>query len=196
MASDYSPTQKSDLATYEALLRKWQKTINLVSSSTLDQLWVRHFADSAQLVFLAPGARTWIDLGSGGGFPGMVIAILLKGIAGASVELVESDTRKAAFLRTVSRETGSPAIIHNGRIEAVLPTLSTPDVISARALAPLPKLLEWTGEKITKGATALFLKGQDVDAELNVITNYSMFNLQKLPSRTDAKASIVKVTRA
>ena len=117
-------------------------------------------------------------------------------IAGASVELVESDTRKAAFLRTVSRETGSPAIIHTGRIEAVLPTLSTPDVISARALAPLPKLLEWTGEKITKGATALFLKGQDVDAELNVITNYSMFNLQKLPSRTDEKASIVKVTRA
>ena len=196
MASDYTPAQKSDLATYEALLRKWQRTINLVSASTLDDLWVRHFADSAQLMGLAPGAHRWIDLGSGGGFPGMVIAILLKGSPGASVELVESDSLKAAFLRTVSRETGSPAIIHTGRIEAVLPTLSVPDVISARALAPLPKLLEWTGEKITKGATALFLKGQDVDAELNVITNYSMFNLQKLPSRTDEKASIVKVTRA
>ena len=196
MSFAYTPSQQTDLKIYEALLRKWQKAINLVSKSTLDELWVRHFADSAQLVDLEPEATTWLDLGSGGGFPGMVVAILLKARPGAHVDLVESDSRKAAFLRTVSRETGAPATVHADRIESTLKSLPTPQVVSARALAPLPKLLDWTADKIGQGTTGLFLKGQDVDAELKSVTNYSMFNLQKLPSRTDPRASIIKVTRA
>jgi 16S rRNA (guanine527-N7)-methyltransferase len=191
-----TPQQEADLRIYEALLRKWQKTINLVSSSTLEDLWTRHFLDSAQLLDFVPDARTWIDLGSGAGFPGLVVAILLKGRDATRIDLVESDSRKAAFLRTVSRETGTSAKIHTGRIESVLSTLPVPHVISARALAPLPKLLEWAGEKINLGAIGLFPKGQDVDAELNIGANYSRFSLEKLPSRTDSKSSIVKVTRA
>jgi 16S rRNA (guanine527-N7)-methyltransferase len=196
MPGTFTPSQVADFRIYEALLRKWQKTINIVATSTLEDLWTRHFADSAQLVCLAPEATSWVDLGSGGGFPGMVIAILLKERLGARIDLVESDTRKAAFLRTVSRETGVAVQVHNGRVEAVLPTLPLPEIITARALAPLPKLLDWAGEKIAQGAIGLFPKGQDVDAELNASANYSRLHLEKLPSRTDSRSSIVKVTRA
>jgi 16S rRNA (guanine527-N7)-methyltransferase len=196
MPKAFTPGQLADLRLFETLLRKWQRTINLVSASTLEDLWTRHFMDSAQLIDLAPGAMRWIDLGSGGGFPGLVLAILLKGKAGAQIELIESDSRKSAFLRTVSRETGVPAVIHAGRIESVLGTLELPDIICARAVAPLPKLLDWAGEKVELGATGLFPKGQDVDAELNTSANYSRLKLEKLPSRTDSRSSIVKVTRA
>jgi 16S rRNA (guanine527-N7)-methyltransferase len=191
---DFSPQQKADLGTYETLLRKWQRTINLVAPSTLDYLWERHFQDSAQLLDLAPQAKSWIDLGSGGGFPGLVVAILGKDRP-VQVHLVESDQRKAAFLRTVSRETKALATVHAGRIESILETLPIPDVISARALAPLAQLLAWSEDFIEKGATALFMKGQDVDAELKAIPNYSRFVISKYPSQTDVRASIVKVTR-
>lgn len=191
----FSEEQRRDLEHYEALLRKWQRTINLVAPSTLPQLWGRHFRDSAQLLDLAPDARRWIDLGSGGGFPGLVVALLGKS-RGLKVDLVESDARKSAFLRTVSRETHAPATVHHARIEALLPSLSVPDVISSRALAPLPQLLEWSAEKIDQGATGLFMKGQDVDAELNLLPNSSRFKILKYPSQTDSAASILKITRA
>jgi 16S rRNA (guanine527-N7)-methyltransferase len=112
------------------------------------------------------------------------------------MDLVDSDARKVAFLRAVSRETGLSAGFHTGRIETVLPTLPTPDVISARALAPMAKLLDWTVEKLEKGATGLFMKGQDVDAELKDVPNYSRFIFTKYPSQTDPRAAIVKVTCA
>jgi 16S rRNA (guanine527-N7)-methyltransferase len=187
--------QTADLKHYEELLRKWQRTINLVGPSTLSHIWTRHFEDSAQLYRCAPQARHWIDLGSGGGFPGLVIAMLGKE-AGLRVDLVESDARKAAFLRTVSRETETPAMIHHGRIETVLPTLGQPDVVSARALAPLRQLLDWTAPVIAQGAMGVFLKGQDVDVELKEVANYSNFIISKQSSQTDPRASIVQVTRA
>ncbi len=111
----------AELDAYEALLRLWQPRINLVSGSTLATLWSRHFADSAQLAMCFPDILRWADLGSGGGFPGMVLALLLKGRDGAQVHLIESDQRKAAFLRAVSRETDAPAIVHVVRIEQQLP---------------------------------------------------------------------------
>jgi len=128
----------AELTLYEDLLRRWQKTINLVAPATLDQIWTRHFADSAQARAAAPWARVWADLGSGAGFPGLVTALLLKDAPGSVVHLIESDQRKAAFLRAVSRETAAPVEIHAGRIADSLPVISPmPEAISARALAPL-----------------------------------------------------------
>lgn len=189
----------ADWETYEALLLKWQRSINLVSPSTLPDLKTRHFLDSAQLIDVCPDARVWVDLGSGAGFPGLVVALLLKGREGACVHLVESDTRKAAFLRTVSRETGAPVKVHADRLEKVLaelllPGAQVPQVISARALASLSILLGWTAPFLLKGAVGLFLKGQDVDRELTEIPNPSMFKIDKIPSRTDLRGCIVKVT--
>ncbi len=196
MGLSFSPAVHADLVIYEGLLRKWQKTINLVAPGTLPDLWSRHFADSAQLFDLAPAdCLNWVDLGSGGGFPGLVIAILMKQRPGGLVQLVESDSRKAAFLRTVSRETAAPVTVHAERIEKALPNLSVPAVISARALAPMVQLLEWTAPLIEKGAIGLFLKGQDVDRELTEISKYSSLQLSKVPSRTDSRASIIRVER-
>ena len=130
------------LELYAELLVRWQATINLVSPKTLPELWTRHIADSLQVQAVLPEARRWVDLGSGGGFPGLVTAILLADAPGATVHLVESDKRKAAFLRTVARETGAPATIHAERIETFVPAHAAPvDAISARALAPLPHLV-------------------------------------------------------
>ena len=156
----------ADLKIYERELRRWQKIKNLVAPSTLEHLWTRHFSDSAQLLALKPDARRWADLGSGAGFPGLVMATLLKNVPGASVHLIESDHRKCAFLREVSRETSAPLEVHRGRIEDILPTLPEADAISARALASMATLVEMTLERIEKGAVGVFLKGQDVGAEL------------------------------
>ncbi len=123
-----TPIQR-ELAIYEDLLRRWQPRINLVAANTLTDLWLRHFADSAQVAEAAPQARIWVDLGSGAGFPGLVTALLLKRQTGAKVHLVESDQRKAAFLRAVSRETDAPVDVHPERVEIVsrkLPNGSTP----------------------------------------------------------------------
>ena len=123
------------LEVYVALLRRWQPAQNLVSPKTLDQIWRRHIADSAQLMAMFPSVLRWADLGSGAGLPGMVTAILLAGRAGAAVHLVESNQRKCAFLRTAIRETGAPAVVHEGRIESVLKQWREPvDYVSARAL--------------------------------------------------------------
>ena len=196
MGLSFSPAVRADLVTYEGLLRKWQKTINLVAPGTLPVLWSRHFEDSAQLFDMVRGdCLNWVDLGSGGGFPGLVIGILMKQRAGGHVHLVESDSRKAAFLRTVSRETAAPVTVHAERIEKALPNLSVPAVISARALAPMAQLLEWTAPLIEKGAIGLFLKGQDVDRELTEISKYSSLQISKVPSRTDSRASIIRVER-
>ncbi len=114
------PETQQRLAIYAELLRKWQKTINLVAASTLPHIWTRHFADSLQVQAAAPEALIWVDLGSGAGFPGLVTAIRLADKPGAKVHLIDSDQRKCAFLREVSRETAAPAIVHDGRIESVV----------------------------------------------------------------------------
>ncbi|WP_158807715.1 16S rRNA (guanine(527)-N(7))-methyltransferase RsmG [Beijerinckia sp. L45] len=186
------------LRLYVELLHRWQPTINLIAPSTLPDVWSRHIADSLQVQAAVPAARRWLDLGSGGGFPGLVTAITLADEAGAVVHLVESDKRKAAFLRTVSRETGTPAIIHAERIEAFTADFDEPiDAISARALAPLPALVAYAEKYLLKGAIGVFPKGQQVDAELTAFDHDRRFHIETVPSQTQetARLLIVKARR-
>jgi 16S rRNA (guanine527-N7)-methyltransferase len=188
------------LKTYEALLQKWQKTINLVAPSTLKQVWHRHFADSAQILALAPqNQQNWVDLGSGAGFPGLVVAILLAPDTPKTqtpVTLIESDSRKAAFLREVARAVAVPVDILPLRIEAAPTRISvTPvDVVSARALAPLEKLLELSQPLMKPTTAALFLKGRDVSREVQDAEIKWKFNIELTQSVTDADARIVRIT--
>ena len=178
------------LCVYAALLRKWQRRINLVGRSTLDDLWRRHMFDSAQLLPLLPeGARRLVDLGSGAGFPGMVLAIL--GVP--EVHLIESDTRKAAFLRDVSRETSTEVDLHVARIEDMQPFVA--DVVTARALAPLAKLLILARPFVGEQTVMLFPKGQDVDMELTEATKHTIMRTEIVPSRTHDSGAILRLTR-
>ena len=179
------------LEVFEQLLLKWQPKMNLVAPSTLKSIRTRHIDDSLQVSDVLPEARSWIDLGSGAGFPGIVTALRLRGQAGASVHLVESDHRKCAFLREVSRETQAPVEVHRGRIEEILPTLPEVDAISARALASMAVLVEMTLERLEKGSIAVFLKGQDVGSELTKMPIYSSLKLRLVASRTDPLGRIV-----
>ncbi|WP_159730520.1 16S rRNA (guanine(527)-N(7))-methyltransferase RsmG [Methylosinus sp. Ce-a6] len=181
---------------YESLLRKWQKSINLVAESTLDEIWTRHFADSAQIHERFPGIVNWVDLGSGAGFPGMALAICLKDHAGAKIHLIESDQRKAAFLRAVSRETGAVAEIHVGRIENELPPLADRvEGVTARALAPLPQLIEWSRDLLLKNVKAVFLKGEDWASELTDSSAADSLQLSTLQSRTHSTGRIIALAR-
>ena len=184
------------LSTYEALLRQWQKTINLVAPSTLDAVWSRHFADSAQLLDHAPAAaKRWLDLGSGAGFPGLVLAIMLAPRKGAKVTLIESDTRKAAFLAEVGRRTGAPVDICPERIEKVATQskLGAVDVITARALAPLPRLLELAAPAFSAQTTGLFLKGREAETEVDAARARWAFEADLHPSVSDAGGRIVVI---
>jgi 16S rRNA (guanine527-N7)-methyltransferase len=176
------------------LLLEWQQTRNLIAASTLPTIWTRHIADSLQLLELASAAKTWVDLGSGGGFPGLVLACALAEKPGSVVHLVESTAKKCAFLQAVTDALGLPAEVHCQRTEALIPTFpSKPDAVTARALAPLPKLLELAFPLLKKGARGLFLKGQDVGAELTEASKYWSIGYKLAPSRTDARARIVVV---
>jgi 16S rRNA (guanine527-N7)-methyltransferase len=187
-----SQTEQQRLTIYQDLLLHWQGMLNLISATTLPHLWTRHIADSAQLRELAPAALRWADLGSGGGFPGMVLAILLAETSGAQVHLIERDKRKAAFLQTVSRETGAPAIVHAAPIEQVIPMLRQIEVVTSRAVAPLAQLIEWSLPPVQAGATCLFLKGRRVQQEIDAVLRSSL-DLSTLPSRTDSSGRIVSV---
>jgi 16S rRNA (guanine527-N7)-methyltransferase len=181
---------------YEGLLRQWQKTINLVAPSTLDAVWSRHFADSAQLLAHAPGdAKRWLDIGSGAGFPGLVLAIILGPREGAKVTLIESDTRKAAFLAEVARRTGAVVDIQPERIEkaATRSKLGAVDVTTARALAPLPRLLELAAPAFGTHTVGIFPKGREAEAEVNAARERWSFESALEPSLTDASGRIVVV---
>lgn len=183
------------LGRYLALLEKWNPAINLVSVSSLPDAWRRHVDDSLQLLRHTPaGARTWADLGSGGGFPGMAIALALDA-AGPRVTLIESDQRKVAFLSAVSRETGVDVRILAERIETAAEQQA--DVVSARALAPLPALLPLVARHLAPGGTALLLKGAGAEAELAEARRNWAFDLEIAPSITDpsGKVLIVKELR-
>ncbi len=176
------------------LLLTWQQRINLIAPSTIPKLWTRHIADSLQLLALAPGAKVWADLGSGAGFPGLVLACALAETPGARVHLVESNSKKAAFLREAARVTGAPVEIHAVRIvDFVDNRRDSVEVVTARALAPLVELLAQAYPLLTTGAVALFPKGQDVDAELTEAAKCWNIQASLVPSLTDAKARIVKV---
>jgi len=184
------------LRIYYHLLHKWQNVKNLVSKNTINDAWFRHFADSAQILAHAPGARSWLDIGSGGGFPGMVLAILsLQNDSLARVILVESDSRKCAFLREVARETGANVEVACDRAENVLPDAEGIDVVTARAVAPLSQLVGLTYELLAAGTIGLYMKGQDIGNELPEISKYSMLQAELLQSKTDPNGKIVKVTK-
>jgi 16S rRNA (guanine527-N7)-methyltransferase len=177
------------------VLLSWQTRMNLIAPSTIPQIWTRHIADSLQLLGLAPDARTWIDLGSGGGFPGMVIACALADQPGAVVHLVESSTKKASFLQEAQRITGAPAVVHAERIESFAKRFAgKADVVTARALAPLDRLLVQAFPLLAKsGAHGLFPKGQQAELELRDAGKSWMMDAVLIPSRTDPKGRIVVV---
>jgi len=186
----------SRLMAYAALLEQWQRTINLVAPSTLHDVWGRHFADSAQLLALAPpGARRWLDLGSGAGFPGLVLAILLAGRGEGRMALIESDTRKAAFLAEVARQTGVTVDIYAERIEkgATQAKLGPIDVITARALAPLPRLLDLAAPYFSQATVGLFLKGREAQGEVELAQRCWDFEAALHPSLTDSDGRIVVI---
>lgn len=176
------------LRAYADLLAKWQARINLVGPKTLPELWRRHMLDSAQLWSLAPaGARRWIDLGSGAGFPGLVLAAL----GAPDMTLVESDTRKATFLREAARAMGLVVQVESRRAETL--KIAPADVITARALAPLSQLLGFAEHLRREGTVCLFPKGQDVDNELTEATKSWKIAYRLVPSITDAAARIVVI---
>jgi 16S rRNA (guanine527-N7)-methyltransferase len=189
------PDLAARLTVFEQILLKWQPKMNLVAPSTLKSIRTRHVEDSLQVADICPAARRWVDLGSGAGFPGLVTALRLRGESGAMVHLIESDHRKCAFLREVSRETQAPVEVHRGRIEDVLPILPDVDAISARALASLAILVEMTAERLEKGALGIFLKGQDVGSELTEMPIYSSLTIRLVVSRTDPLGRIVLLSR-
>jgi 16S rRNA (guanine527-N7)-methyltransferase len=179
---------------YVDLLHEWQAKTNLVAPSTLSHLWTRHVADSLQLVGLAPSAATWIDLGSGGGFPGVVLACALADRSGAVVHLVERNAKKAAFLREAIRVTSSPGVVHLSDIRDIVDSMAGRiDCVTARALAPLHQLVGFAEPLVKKGAKALFLKGQDVDAELTEATKYWNITPRLHSSRTGGHGWIVEL---
>lgn len=188
------------LLTYAEALALWQKRINLVAPSTIGEVWHRHFADSAQLVGLAPiSAQTWVDLGSGAGFPGLVVAILIADRPAPRPEilLVESDQRKAAFLAEVIRRTGLASAISVDILCTRIETATTrgmiesADIVSARALAPLDKLIGLASPLLKTSGVGLFMKGRGVEAELAAAKRSYEFSYELVPSRTDREAAII-----
>jgi 16S rRNA (guanine527-N7)-methyltransferase len=185
---------KNRLDAFVETLLLWQRTTNLVASSTLPRLWTRHIADSLQLIPLAPEARVWVDFGSGGGFPGMPIACALAGQPGAVVHLVESNGKKAAFLREAVRATGVPAKVHQMRAEDYGDSCAeVVHAVTARALSPLKIVCDLAFPLIAKGAVGLFLKGQDVDAELTEATKYWNIQAHKVASVTNPGSFIMVI---
>lgn len=190
---DLPPATLERLHALEALVRRWTERINLVAPSTVPDLWTRHILDSAQLWVLAPrDALAWADLGSGGGFPGLVIAALAADAGAPHVTLIESDGRKCAFLRTAIRELALPAAVLDQRAEAAPPQAAA--VVTARALAPLPTLLPLVARHLAPGGTALLPKGRDWQAELEAAraAGWSI-GAEALPSATDAQARILRL---
>jgi 16S rRNA (guanine527-N7)-methyltransferase len=191
---DVTDATRQKLETYEALLQRWQKTINLVAPSTLTDTWHRHFADSAQLWALRPPrAKLWLDLGSGAGFPGLVLALMASETGGSRHVLIESDSRKAAFLREVARETAVPVDILCTRIEnpETHAKVGVADCVSARALAPLSRLVEIAAPFFGSSTLGMFLKGRDVAAEVEKAARDWQFASELIPSLTDEDGRVV-----
>jgi 16S rRNA (guanine527-N7)-methyltransferase len=182
------------LQAFEQLFLKWNRSINLAAPSTLDDVWRRHILDSAQLARIAPAAMRWVDLGSGGGFPGLVLGFLLVERPGASIDLVESNRKKASFLQSVIGQFNLPARVVAKRIDDSYALVSAPEIVTARALAALPDLLDLSAPWLAKGARALFHKGRDYRAEVEESTHRWTFDLVEHPSMTDAHGVILEIS--
>ncbi|MGI9405426.1 MAG: 16S rRNA (guanine(527)-N(7))-methyltransferase RsmG [Hyphomicrobiaceae bacterium] len=186
------------LSIYVETLRHWQQTTNLIAPDTLPEIWHRHIADCAQLIRLAPHARTWVDLGSGAGLPGMILAILQGTQLGVHTYLIESNKKKAAFLSDVKRRTGAPVEIVSHRIESPqarsrIASGKSVDIVTARALAPLGDLLAYAEPIMVSGAVGLFMKGRDVDTELRDAQSRWQFEYLCHASVSDHGGAIVEV---
>ena len=191
---DVSRETSARLIAFEELFRKWSNAINLASPSTLADLWNRHILDSAQIFPLAPNAKRWLDLGSGGGFPGIVTACFLQEKTGASIDLIESAGKKAAFLRTAAGHVGVPARVHSERIEAMWDKIAIPEVVTARALASLNVLFELAGPWLTNGSKALFQKGRDYQREIDESRVGWSFDLVQHESAIDTSSVILEIS--
>ena len=196
MSVKQPPEILAKLRAYEALLQKWQRAVNLVAPSTLGDAWNRHFEDSLQVLDMIPAsAETLIDIGSGAGFPGLVIAIARPDL---TVHLVESDQKKCTFLLNVSREIGAKNVhVHSERIESVVPNLRG-DVVTARALASLSQLLALTQsqwERADRPATLVFLKGEEWQKEVNLARQDHVFQAVDTASKTNRGAAILCITQ-
>ncbi|MFZ5668485.1 MAG: 16S rRNA (guanine(527)-N(7))-methyltransferase RsmG [Pseudomonadota bacterium] len=180
----------ADLERFRVLLVEGNAVMNLVGPATLPDFWNRHAWDSAQLLGLAPDARVWADLGAGAGFPGLVLAIMLKDVPGARVHLVESMAKRCRFLDQVVQTLSLPAEIHNARAED---TPLSVDIVTARACAPMTRLLGFARPCLRGGARGLFLKGQDVVSELEDARRSWAFSSRLIPSRSDPRGRIVEL---
>jgi len=185
-----TPPQLADLAQLRALLGEWNGRMNLVSAASLDDYWQRHVLDSAQLKPLAPAARVWVDIGAGAGFPGLVLAVLLKGEPDARVHLVESQAKRCRFLAAACEALSLPAEVHHARAEQLAIRC---DVVAARAVAPLARLLGFARPSLAKGAVGLFLKSEGVEAEIAEARKSWRFAYSVSPSVSDSRGRIVKV---
>jgi 16S rRNA (guanine527-N7)-methyltransferase len=184
--------QMADLIRFQELLTEWNEVMNLVGPLTLATYWTRHVLDSSQLLAMAPDAKTWADLGAGAGLPGVVLAILLKGQDGAKVHLVESMAKRCRFLEVVAKALDLPVEIHKARAEELKLKV---DVVTARACAPMTKLFGFAEPYLHRGALGLFLKGQDVAAELSEASSAWKFASELQPSQSDPRGRIVQVKR-
>jgi len=191
-AAKATPEQIPDLTRFLELLTEGNAVMNLVGPATIPDFWNRHAWDSAQLFRLAPEALTWADLGAGAGFPGLVLAILGKGRPGFHVHLVESMAKRCRFLAQVVAELDLPATVHNERAENL--TLAV-DIVTARACAPLHRLLGYARPYLQSGAQGLFLKGQDVVADMSEAARYWEYEADVVPSLSDERGRIVRVRR-
>jgi len=185
-----SAAQLADLEQLRVMLTDWNGRLNLVSDASLAGFWPRHAFDSAQLRLVMPAARTWVDIGAGAGFPGLVLAILLKGEAGAKVHLVESVAKKCRFLEAVVETFALPAEVHNERAEAL--SLKA-DVVTARAVAPLVRLLAFARPYMTRGAIGLFPKGRGAEAEIAEARLAWRFTCNAIPSLSDPDGRILNM---
>lgn len=189
---DVSRETRDKLSGFQNLVQKWSKRINLVSPSTLDDVWDRHILDSAQLWPLIPGGvEIYADLGSGGGFPGIVLAILFSEHRVMETHLIESDARKSVFLRQAARELGVNVTVHTGRIEEITPLNA--DFLTARALAPLNTLAGYAKRHLKPDGVAIFPKGRRVDEEMEDAPDLAHFRMDQIESRTDPLARIIRL---
>lgn len=182
------------LETYVGHLEHWQKRINLVAPSTLQDIWTRHILDSVQLFGIKPGVKRWLDLGSGGGLPGLVLGALLVEVPGGQIVLVESNGKKGAFLRHVAADLQLPVTVYVDRIERVVPSLNVPEVVTARALASLDMLLGFSNLLLKRGAIGLFPKGKDYADELTVAHKNWHFSDQQHVSVTESSSRILEIS--
>jgi len=190
--SGATPAQMADLERFRVMLAEKNEVMNLIGPATLPDFWSRHAWDSAQLLKLAPEARAWADLGAGAGLPGLVLAILGKGVVGFHVDLVESMTKRCKFLSEVVEALELPATVHNARAENLDLTV---EIVTARACAPLHRLLRYAQPYLQSGATGLFLKGQDVVSEMREAARYWEYDADVVPSKSDSRGRIVRVRR-